>query len=725
MAITPLKETSTVFTESDKLLKMEFLPSPAVTTDYNMNLAQEIFYRAFISVAKEQIGALRVRGCVASKNASDLDITAGRIVYGGIIMELAAASFTYAASDNSSVLLKVITTKQDIDNNSTDTAVTIPGQSGQFEGTNQYTAAASYIYKTEVPGSFVAGTGVFTRTAGTWTSTNSEQGKWVLLFDTAVTQYLGKVIGVFEIASNTTTTLTITAPASGLPPTNGVSPVAVVLDAKSNSDDLYVWFARSLGSDNLVENLLPSTSGGVSYQTSAGISGLGYGWYNPTYYNVQDENSKSVGHPLMTHHLRGIDNAITALYGVNTKPTDVIFVGKGGSDSAITSGFGTRGSAENPYLTVQAAINAASGEVAIVIFQGVYSESISITTSLKAHLFAVGGDVTILNNSSSTAALTITGTTQRFTSKGVTFHNQDTSSTSRAIYIHSITATQAEYSFFECVPKVGSSDGIVMEIDHSSASNPLNIALDNGPRIGAGSVIQGDLKITGTTGQTNCYFRNFDIDDEITISGSGGVYFFYNIYNLAGSFTANANATSSLKIYDSILGNLNTKTGNSSVQTYGGHLAGLDAESGSSVALFGTSVAAFTDTSGLSDENSGHLVAHNISIAKVLVVDSNAGGFELRHNGNLLRISYYIGKTGTGSGNTVVDIKDDGVSLLSSTLSIPTSAADGTTGAFSMTTPGGSVGGLSILSVDITGVPSGADSENLFIAFHFAAQRVR
>lgn len=88
-----------------------------------------------------------------------------------------------------------------------------------------------------------------------------------------------------------------------------------------------------------------------------------------------------------------IDAAITKIEaGQVVSPQNYLYVSKNGNDGNI-------GSADKPFLTVQAAINAASSGTTIFIFPGTYSENITfkagvnLTSSIKFGISIVGNHI--------------------------------------------------------------------------------------------------------------------------------------------------------------------------------------------------------------------------------------------------------------------------------------------------------------------------------------------
>jgi len=131
----PLQQTSAVFDPTAKVLKVEFLPRPAVVPDYEHNLAQEIQLYRHRMLMDNVIGAVRSNGMALSYGGTDFSLSAGRLFYKEFMVDLASPQ-AIAAPDGATIVYVHITITR------TDTTVDVPG-GPILAGPNRYSYSAA------------------------------------------------------------------------------------------------------------------------------------------------------------------------------------------------------------------------------------------------------------------------------------------------------------------------------------------------------------------------------------------------------------------------------------------------------------------------------------------------------------------------------------------------------------------------------------------------------
>lgn len=211
MATEPLLSIGQAYIESDKVLRMEFKPMPAVVVDYHFNRMQEVVLELLSRIMAQVIGPVRITGLGVTVGGGYVTLAAGSLLSDLFYVNLGSATtFTQVASDYV-VYLQITTMRYDYTTDPTDIEVAIPGTGQTLEGANEYRYTVTATYAASLP-TTIAGTGAsgtFTRTSGTWTA-NDQLDKLVKCYDAD-----GNLYGPFHVTSNTTTALSFLGDATG------------------------------------------------------------------------------------------------------------------------------------------------------------------------------------------------------------------------------------------------------------------------------------------------------------------------------------------------------------------------------------------------------------------------------------------------------------------------------------------------------------------------------
>lgn len=214
----PLKHTGVVYSEANRPSRFEFLPHPAIPTDYHINAGQFAVWNFLRRLMEEGVGDYISGGMQISVSGAGGTVTlsTGRLFAQRYFFNTTSASnWTHSTGGERWIYGRVWTTR-------TAQTVAVPGGSGTRDGVWEYrgnlslhyTDAASYPDTTLQS---VAGTGsssgVFTASGSPGWTTNQFANWEVLLFDAD-----SHLVGGFPVESNTASTLTIYANAGGTRP---------------------------------------------------------------------------------------------------------------------------------------------------------------------------------------------------------------------------------------------------------------------------------------------------------------------------------------------------------------------------------------------------------------------------------------------------------------------------------------------------------------------------
>ena len=129
----------------DKVLRLEFLPSPGLTFEEHFNTNFKLDLDRYGYFVEKYAGLTRVEGFEVQKSGSNINVTAGVIFHKQFILKETSTSTvaTFAAS-NMKLVLKITTLKKTSSTHPSDINITIGART--FSGPNQYTYSTSYIY---------------------------------------------------------------------------------------------------------------------------------------------------------------------------------------------------------------------------------------------------------------------------------------------------------------------------------------------------------------------------------------------------------------------------------------------------------------------------------------------------------------------------------------------------------------------------------------------------
>ena len=257
-------------------------------------------------------------------------------------------------------------------------------------------------------------------------------------------------------------------------------------------------------------------------------------------------------------------------------PTNYIYVGKGGSDTAGD------GSANIPYLTVQKAINEASAGTTLFIFPGTYSENITfkagvnLTSSAILGVYITGnhtanftGTVIVQNivlNSATGNTLTFSGTGN----KNLQFYNSSINSTSGYGINWTNTNSSSKINFLNCTLNVstsgasakaiysttGATGGIIANTTTFKVDNANNICLDLGGAVTfthTADTITGQVVINGTASATIGNVAMTTTSVPCLVTNSSGTVTLLNVIATSGGTYAFDGTTGSIIVFMGIL----------------------------------------------------------------------------------------------------------------------------------------------------------------------------
>lgn len=129
----------------DKVLRLEFLPSPGLTFEEHFNTNFKLDLDRYGYFVEKYAGLTRVEGFEVQKSGSDINVTAGVIFHKQFILKEASLSTvaTFSAS-NMKLILKITTLKKTQGTHPSDINIVIGTRT--FSGPNQYTYSTSYLY---------------------------------------------------------------------------------------------------------------------------------------------------------------------------------------------------------------------------------------------------------------------------------------------------------------------------------------------------------------------------------------------------------------------------------------------------------------------------------------------------------------------------------------------------------------------------------------------------
>jgi hypothetical protein len=223
---------------------------------------------------------------------------------------------------------------------------------------------------------------------------------------------------------------------------------------------------------------------------------------------------------ISSHTGADLDAAVTKIQTGVVTPQNYLYVSKNGNDS-------NNGSADKPFLTVQAAINAAASGTTVFIFPGTYNENltlksgVNLTSSIKFGITIVGnhianftGTVVLLNiflSSTTGNTLTFSGTNSQnlqlfgssiYSNSGDAIYYSNTNVSSK-IYLEDGTCyVSTSGSTARCFYSESSAKGgVIANRVTFYINNTANIALSINGAIGfthTSDIVSGQIVVSNT-----------------------------------------------------------------------------------------------------------------------------------------------------------------------------------------------------------------------------------
>ena len=228
-----------------------------------------------------------------------------------------------------------------------------------------------------------------------------------------------------------------------------------------------------------------------------------------------------------------IVNLVDLLSGISgvVKPTNYIYVGKNGSDTAGD------GSANLPYLTISKAITVASAGTTVFIFPGTYTENLTLKIGVNLTCPVQYG-VYVVGNHTATGTGTII-------CDNIVLQNADSTASGTTLTVSGSTAINLQFygSYINSASTSGAGDAI--QWTNTNASSKLQIIDGNVSVLHSNATARCFYATTGAAGSiiANRVSFKLDVPDNVALAIGGAISFTHTQDAVTGQVVVSGTAS--------------------------------------------------------------------------------------------------------------------------------------------------------------------------------------